>query len=104
MKTDYFCPPLAAGRRRRVDADQFTSRLKTPRSAGTTRLLLSPLELIEKRAALIPVPRFNLVRYHGLLAPNVHNRRRIVPGPPVPTTAPAPGASPVVGLRTHRLP
>ena len=81
MTTDHFCPPLAAGRRRLIDADQFTSRLKTPRSVGTTHLLLSPLELIEKRAALIPTPRFNLVRYHGLLAPNVHDRRRIVPAP-----------------------
>jgi len=54
MKTDYFCPPLAAGRRRRVDADQFTSRLKTPRSAGTTRLLLSPLELIRKAGRAYP--------------------------------------------------
>jgi hypothetical protein len=32
--------------------------------------VLSPLELLEKLAALVPPPRVNLVRYHGVLAPN----------------------------------
>ena len=55
--------------------------LKTPWSDGTTHLVLSPLELIEKLAALVPPPRLNLVRYHGVLAPNAASRDRIVPGP-----------------------
>jgi hypothetical protein len=29
-----------------------------------------PGELVEKLAALVPPPRFNLVRYHGILAPS----------------------------------
>ncbi len=49
-------------------------------SDGTTHLLLSPLELIEKIAALVPPPRLNLVRYHGVLAPNAAGREHIVPG------------------------
>ena len=63
-------PPPAAGRLQCIDADHLTFRLKTPWSDGTTQLLLSPLELIEKLAALIPPPRLNLVRYHGILAPD----------------------------------
>ena len=50
-------PPLAGGRLQWIDADHLTFRLKTPWSDGTTHLLLSPLELIEKLAALIPPPR-----------------------------------------------
>ena len=47
-------PPLAAGRLQLIDADHLTFRLKAPWSDGTTHLLLSPLELLEKLAALIP--------------------------------------------------
>ena len=62
-----------------VDADHLTFRLKTPWSDGTTHLVLSPLELIEKLAALVPPPRLNRVRYHGILAPNAAGRRLVVP-------------------------
>jgi len=40
---------------------------------------LDPLETVEKLAALVPPPRFNLVRYHGVLAPAAHSRSQIVP-------------------------
>ena len=52
-----------------IDADHLTFRLKTPWSDGTTHLVLSPLELIEKLATLVPSPRLHLVRYHGILSP-----------------------------------
>jgi hypothetical protein len=54
-------------------------QLKTPWRDGTTAILLSPLELVEKISALVPPPRKNLVRYHGLLAPNAKQRAKIVP-------------------------
>ena len=46
-------------------------------------LFLTPRigELLEKLAALVPPPRLNLVRYHGVLAPNAVDRAQIVPGP-----------------------
>ena len=34
---------------------------------GTTHLLFTPVELLEKLAALTPRPRINLVLYHGIL-------------------------------------
>ncbi len=40
-----------------IDADQVSFALKTPWSDGTTHLLLSPFELLEKLAALLPPPR-----------------------------------------------
>ena len=74
-------PPLAAGRLAVVDADTLAFALKTPWSDGTTHLLLAPHELIEKLVALVPPPRLNLVRYHGVLAPHAAGRSQIVPGP-----------------------
>src|SRR5215813_11295400 len=43
-----------------------------PWSDGTTGIRLSPLELLEKLAALVPLPRMHLVRYGGCLAPHSH--------------------------------
>ena len=74
-------PPLASGRLSLLDAQTVSFALKTPWSDGTTHLLLSPEELIEKLAAVVPPPRLNLVRYHGVLAPNAADRKQIVPGP-----------------------
>ncbi len=73
-------PALAAGRLRIIDADQLSFALKTPWTDGTTHLVLSPFELLEKLAALVPPPRLNLIRYHGILAPSARDRAKIVPG------------------------
>lgn len=53
--------------------------MKRPWTDGTTHVLFSPQELIERLVALIPPPRANLVRYHGVLAPNAKRRKSIVP-------------------------
>ena len=55
-------------------------RLKTPWRDGTTHLVLSPHELLEKLAAIIPPPKVNLVTYHGILAPAAKHRAAVVPG------------------------
>ena len=54
---------------------------------GTCQILLSPQELLEKLAALVPPPRLNLVRYHGVLAPTSPDQAQIVPGPSALTQA-----------------
>ena len=66
-----------------IDADHLRFRFKTPWSDGTTHLVLSPLELIGKLVALVPLFRLNRVRYQGILAPNAVFRRLVVPGPSV---------------------
>ena len=73
-------PPVANGRLRFVDAQTLVFSLKTRWADGTTSLVLSPHELIEKLAALVPPPRLNLIRYHGVLAPAAPDRDQIVPG------------------------
>jgi hypothetical protein len=52
-----------------------------PWSDGTTGIKLSPLELLEKLAALAPLPRQHQVRYGGCLAPHSHLRAAIIPTP-----------------------
>jgi hypothetical protein len=52
-----------------------------PWSDGTTGIKLSPLELLEKLAALVPLPRVHLVRYAGCLAPHSTLRAAIIPTP-----------------------
>ncbi len=75
-------PPLAHGSLQQLSNDEYAFRLKTPWSDGTTHLILSGLELCEKLAALVPPPRVNLVRYHGILAPNAKGRAAVVPRKP----------------------
>jgi hypothetical protein len=50
-------------------------------SDGTLGIKLSPLELIEKLAALVPPPRAHLVHYSGCLAPNSKLRAQLIPTP-----------------------
>jgi hypothetical protein len=47
-------------------------------SDGTTHLVLEPLELLEKLAALIPRPRVNLLLYHGVLSSNAALRKAVI--------------------------
>ena len=58
-------------------------QLKTPYKDGTTPVVMSPLEFMQRLAALVPRPRLNLIRFHGVLAPNAKIRSLITPGRPV---------------------
>ena len=57
--------------------------LKTPYSDGTTHVVLSPLEFIGRLAALVPKPRVNLTRFHGVFSPNSKLREKVVPAKPL---------------------
>jgi len=50
-------------------------------SEGTTGIKLSPLELLEKLAALMPLPRVHLVRSAGCLVPHSALREAIISTP-----------------------
>jgi hypothetical protein len=65
-------------------------RLKRRWRDGTTHLLLERVALLELLAALVPPPRFHLVRYHGIFAPCASWRDHVVPvhaGPLIPQTS-----------------
>ena len=55
--------------------------LKAPYNDGTTHLLFSGVEFVEKLAALIPPARIHLTRFFGCLAPHARVRSQIVPCP-----------------------
>jgi hypothetical protein len=72
-------PPIALERMSETPEGKILYKLKTEYSDGTTHILFDPVELVEKVVALIPPPRANLLRYHGLLAPNSKMRAKIIP-------------------------
>ena len=43
---------------------------------------MSPLEFMQRLAALVPRPRLHLIRFHGVLAPNAKLRSLVVPAGP----------------------
>lgn len=49
-------------------------QLKTPYRDGTTHVIFEPLDFIARLAALVPKPRVNLTRFHGVFAPNSRHR------------------------------
>jgi hypothetical protein len=55
-------------------------QLKTPYSDGTTHVLFEPLDFIARLAALVPKPRVNLTRFHGVFAPNSAHRAQVTKG------------------------
>jgi hypothetical protein len=99
-------PALAEGRLQLRPSGDLILKLKTRYSDGTTHLLFSGLEFIEKLAALIPQPRIHLTRYFGCLAPHAKIRRLVVPKTEEPDD---PEAKKEVGAGeeprpTHRIP
>ena len=77
-------PPVATKRLSRLEGRRLLYRLKRRWRDGTTHVVFEPQELMEKLAALVPPPRFHLVRYHGILGPCASARDRVVPGAPTP--------------------
>jgi hypothetical protein len=87
-------PPLATERLSRMNDGRLLYRLKQRWRDGTTHIVLEPLELLEKLAALVPPPRFHLVRYHGILGPCASARDRVVPARSAGATEDGPPARP----------
>jgi hypothetical protein len=83
----YITRPAIANERLSVDhAGQVVLKLKTPYRDGTSHLVMSPLEFMQRLAALVPRPRLHLIRFHGALAPHAKLRAAIVPIPAQTTT------------------
>ncbi|MEJ2245969.1 MAG: transposase [Acidobacteriota bacterium] len=72
-------PAVATERLSRFPDGRVLYRLRHRWRDGTSHVIFDPLDLIGKLAALVSPPRFNLVRYHGVLAPSARWRPRIVP-------------------------
>jgi hypothetical protein len=75
-------PPISSERLSIADDGRVRYRLKIPFHDGTSELAFEPLAFIARLAALVPPPRFHLVTYHGVLAPNHPLRSKVVPRKP----------------------
>ncbi|MBA2594621.1 MAG: transposase [Gammaproteobacteria bacterium] len=89
----YITRPAIANERLRLNrAGDVVLQLKSPYHDGTTHVVMSPLEFMQRLAALVPRPRPHLIRFHGVLAPNARLRPEIIPS--VPLNAHPPSADP----------
>ena len=71
-------PPIANDRLTELPDGRLAIQLKQAWRDGTTHVVLSPRELIEKLIPLIPRPRAHVVRYHGILGPAAKDRAKVV--------------------------
>jgi len=72
-------PPVASERLALTASGQVRYTLKTPYRDGTTHIVLEPLDLMARLAALVPTPRMHLTRYHGVFAPHSNYRAAVTP-------------------------
>jgi hypothetical protein len=72
-------PAVATPRLSLSSTGKVVYTLKTPYRDGTTQVAFEPVDFIARLAALVPKPRVNLTRYHGVLAPNHRWRREVTP-------------------------
>ncbi|MDQ3566384.1 MAG: transposase [Pseudomonadota bacterium] len=90
-KLEHLCryitrPAIANKRLKRNSAGDVVLQLKSPYYDGTTHIVMSPLEFMQRLAARVPRPRLHLIRFHGVLAPNAKHRSAIVASAPVSAT------------------
>ena len=99
-------PPFALEHLHQRDAEHLVYRNPKPvrGTAPGTRpaaLVLTPLELIDKIAALVPPPRAHRHRYYGVLAPNAPLRAVVTALAPA-AVAPAPTSAATREEPRHR--
>jgi hypothetical protein len=83
QKLEHLCryisrPAVANERIELTECGHVRYRLKTPYRDGTTHVYFSPLDFMARLAALVPKPRVNLTRFHGVFAPNSSVRGEVV--------------------------
>ena len=72
-------PAIAEPRLSLTPSGSVRYQLKTPYRDGTTHVIFEPLDFMARLVALVPRPRVNLTRFHGLFAPNSKYRARVTP-------------------------
>ncbi len=80
----YIARPAVALERLSLNSrNQVVYNLKKPYDDGTTHIVMTPLELLERLAAIVPRPRVHLTRFSGVFGPHYTYRTLIVPKPKV---------------------
>lgn len=71
--------PIATERLSESYPNTLLYKMKTSWRDGTTHVSFSHLDFIARLVALIPPAKMNMVRYHGVFAPNFKARNQVVP-------------------------
>ena len=84
MKLERLCryitrPAISTKRLSLTRNGQVRYELKTPWRNGTTHVIFEPMDFISRLVSLVPKPRVNLTRFHGVFAPNSKYRARVTP-------------------------
>lgn len=74
-------PPISDTRLSQASDGSIIVRLKTSWADGTSFLVMPPVEFLSRLTSLIPPPRKNMIRYHGIFGANSGLRAQIVPKP-----------------------
>jgi hypothetical protein len=74
-------PPLAQNHLERLTDGRVVLRLKRAWRDGTTAVVFEPEDFLSKLTALIPRPRVNTIRFHGVYAARARFREKVVPEP-----------------------
>jgi len=76
----YIARPAVSEKRLSLTAQgKVRYELKTPYRDGTTHVIFEPLDFLARLASLVPKPRVNLTRFHGVFAPNSKYRALVTP-------------------------
>ncbi|MBI5478399.1 MAG: transposase, partial [Deltaproteobacteria bacterium] len=67
-------PPLAQGRLSLTDDGQVLYRMKRRFSDGTSTITFSPRDFVARLCALVPPPRFHVVKYAGIFSAHARGR------------------------------
>lgn len=83
-KLEHLCrylsrPAVSPERLALTPAGNICYALKTPYRDGTTHVLFEPLDFLARLAALVPLPRVHLTRFHGVFAPHSRLRAGVTP-------------------------
>jgi len=75
-------PGLANERLSRNGKGQVVLQLRSAYRDGSTHIVMSAQEFMQRLAARVARPRLHLIGFHGVLAPHAKLRAAIVPGRP----------------------
>jgi hypothetical protein len=96
-------PPISEGRLEQTSDGRVIVRFKKAWRDGTNSIVLTANEFLERLIALVPSPRKNTVRYHGVFASNSKLRKSVVSllPPKEPEKGPTAAADKPFGYRIN---
>jgi hypothetical protein len=83
----YLCrPPIAQQRLELLSDGRVRYTMKKPWRDGTLSLVFEPEDLVARLCAMVPPPRWHLIRFHGVLSAHASLRPLVVPPKPLPAS------------------